>query len=145
MNDEEGPDAQTVPMTPDRLAEIRELLASSERVHNRPLLTELVAEVESLAVRVADYERGLNWGTTCLSCAKTLESSYTEYVRAGKAEAEVREAKSDAWDEAMQAIAWAVDREPTNNFEHALTYCRKNNPHRAAPPVADSEGGERDE
>jgi chromosome segregation ATPase len=46
------------------------------------------AEIKELRALVAEYENGLNWHTTCLGCAKPLDSCYAETMRAEKAEGE---------------------------------------------------------
>jgi len=50
-------------------------------------------DVPRLLAMIKDYERGINWNTTCTNCAKLLESSHADYERAEKAEADVEIAK----------------------------------------------------
>lgn len=48
-----------------------------------------LATVEAqAAARILEYENALAWETNCLNCAKLLDSSYAETVRAEKAEAQ---------------------------------------------------------
>jgi hypothetical protein len=44
------------------------------------------AEVDELRAKVADYENGISWNTSCTSCARVLDSSYRDHARAEKAE-----------------------------------------------------------
>jgi hypothetical protein len=43
-------------------------------------------EQAELRARVADYENGITWNTTCLNCASLLDANYEMYVRADQAE-----------------------------------------------------------
>lgn len=38
---------------------------------------------------LAEYENAITWGTSCLSCARILDSAYAETVRAERAEAKL--------------------------------------------------------
>ncbi|WP_114906845.1 hypothetical protein [Ornithinimicrobium murale] len=49
---------------------------------------ELVAELESLRARVAEYENAITWGTTCLNCSSVLDASFEQWRRADQAEHE---------------------------------------------------------
>jgi hypothetical protein len=57
------------------------------------------AERDRLAARVAELENAITWETTCLNCARILDSCYTETVRAEKAEAAVQRVREwlDQW------------------------------------------------
>lgn len=39
-------------------------------------LNEAADEIERLRAEVADYKIGINWGTSCLTCAKLLDQLY---------------------------------------------------------------------
>jgi hypothetical protein len=54
------------------------------------------AQVAALTVEVLDYRNAITWDTTCFNCAKLLDSSYAETVRAEKAEAERDELRVNA-------------------------------------------------
>jgi hypothetical protein len=43
---------------------------------------------EQAEARLAEQDSAITWGTSCLSCARVLDSCYAEHVRAEKAEAE---------------------------------------------------------
>jgi hypothetical protein len=43
---------------------------------------DLRADLAAANVRIADYERGIVWDTSCTSCAKVIENSHKEYERA---------------------------------------------------------------
>jgi len=43
-------------------------------------------ELEQLRAKVAEFDHIINWHTTCASCARILDSSYQETVRAEQAE-----------------------------------------------------------
>lgn len=51
-------------------------------------------ELEQLRAALHTYENTITWFTTCHGCAKTLDSSYAETVRAEKAEAALVHAKA---------------------------------------------------
>lgn len=51
-------------------------------------------ELEQLRAAIHTYENTITWFTTCHGCAKTLDSSYAETVRAEKAEAALVHAKA---------------------------------------------------
>ena len=44
------------------------------------------SELESMRLKVAEYENAINWNTSCLSCATVLDSSIREHERAERAE-----------------------------------------------------------
>jgi hypothetical protein len=54
-------------------------------------LDELYGEIDRLRAKVAEFDHIINWHTTCASCARILDSSYQETMRAEKAEAALRE------------------------------------------------------
>lgn len=45
----------------------------------------LAAELAELRTKIAEYENAVTWNTSCLSCAKTLDSSIAEHERAERA------------------------------------------------------------
>lgn len=53
-------------------------------------------ELEELRRRVAEYEGAVTWETSCLSCARLLDSCYAETVRREQAEAELGAVRADA-------------------------------------------------
>lgn len=54
-----------------------------------PELGPALQEIAELKAKIARYENGILWGTTCERCATVLDSAYLETVRAEKAEATV--------------------------------------------------------
>lgn len=65
--------------------------AHDSRMHAEDCYRRELKRADALAARLADYENGISWGTTCTSCARVLDKSYEEYVRADKAEAKLAE------------------------------------------------------
>lgn len=51
-------------------------------------LTDMLAESYE---ELAELNGAINWNTTCLNCASVLDSSYESYVRAEKAERQLKE------------------------------------------------------
>jgi DNA repair exonuclease SbcCD ATPase subunit len=51
-------------------------------------LDEALQRAEQAEARLAEQDSAITWGTSCLSCARVLDSCYAEHVRAEKAEAE---------------------------------------------------------
>lgn len=45
----------------------------------------LAAELAELRARLGEYENAVTWNTSCLSCAKVLDSSIAEHERAERA------------------------------------------------------------
>lgn len=54
---------------------------------NSDALDELYDEIDRLRAKVAEFDHIINWHTTCASCARILDSSYQETMRAETAEA----------------------------------------------------------
>lgn len=57
-------------------------------------------ELDALRARVAEYENGISWNTSCTSCAKVLDSSYRDHARAEKAEQAITAVRGYALDPA---------------------------------------------
>ena len=53
--------------------------------HARTDVPALLAEVDRLRAQVADYENGINWGTSCIGCAKQLDVHYDGWVQGHRA------------------------------------------------------------
>ena len=53
-----------------------------------------LAERDAALARVAEYEQGITWGTTCLNCSKLTSACYDMTVRAEKAEATVERVRA---------------------------------------------------
>jgi hypothetical protein len=56
---------------------------------NSDALDELYDEIDRLRAKVAEFDHIINWHTTCASCARILDSSYQETMRAEAAEAAI--------------------------------------------------------
>jgi hypothetical protein len=56
------------------------------------------AAIARLTAKVADYENGISWNTSCTSCARVLDSSYRDHARAEKAELVVAAVRGYATD-----------------------------------------------
>lgn len=69
-------------------AEYAEGQLSARRDHETRWETERAAR-EKAEARVAELENALNWQTSCLACAKMLDSSIADHDRAEAAEAQV--------------------------------------------------------
>ncbi|WP_242890211.1 hypothetical protein [Actinomadura litoris] len=57
--------------------------------HFQAALAELTQRAEQAEARLAEQDNAINWDTSCLSCAKLLDSCYVETIRAEQAEAAV--------------------------------------------------------
>lgn len=107
--------AKIVAQKHQALAERKACLAETNRAR----------EAEQAALRrVAELENVITWDTTCGNCAKLLDASYTETVRAEKAEALVQRVREvtppkpaagwqatyyDGWGDALAAVTDALD------------------------------------
>lgn len=60
------------------------------------VIAEQAARIAELDARILEYENALNWETSCLNCAKLLDASYAETVRAEQAEAQLAQVRADA-------------------------------------------------
>jgi hypothetical protein len=61
-------------------------------VSEDPEVSEKLGKLELARLRA--YENAIDWHTTCLNCARLLESGYADLARAEKAEADL----ARAWD-----------------------------------------------
>lgn len=66
------------------IEDAKEILAAGDVFSNfeRRLALAVVGQAE----RVAEYENAANWGTSCLSCSRVLDSSIRDHERAEEAE-----------------------------------------------------------
>lgn len=78
-------------MTDDLRARIEAALGLHPAIRNGqtiPLTNAVMEIVQLVAARLAEQENAINWETSCLSCARILDSCHAETTRAEQAEAE---------------------------------------------------------
>lgn len=96
-------------------------IAEAHQPADAALIVALRNNAEALLAMVDDYELGISWDTTCIGCARQIETSYNEYAR-GEAErddlariAGVHKAEADRLRAALGAVI-KITREDDDSY-----------------------------
>lgn len=84
-----------------------------------------LAELERELSAFAEYENAINWMTTCLSCARVLDSSIRETERAEQAEAAIERVRQALAERRAEIADYETENEPAAWSDAAANTCSR--------------------